>query len=275
MANTWAIVENPPEQGVNLAPVRFCHWNAPQWGQVGELAWNTAFKVAELAIAVTNSMAQQEIADNQMDLADRWYSHAKYKWNRFNDIYKPLEIQLLEETSNVPMPKFNCVDARIRANAYVNTAHTSSEADAQRLAKKYCVCMNPTLAKSIDTMQNLLLVDTYNYNYSDDRWFRDFKEDQRWNRRSNVLNIGRNTDAMAMPYAQIANKTFDRVSHQLDRAAGAAMSALGYYGARNDTFSPMTYLSTGGRDNTGVMAGSHLPQTGLSPTGHSAAGTGG
>lgn len=251
---TNIVVQNKADDGVQLAPVRFCHWNAPQWGEIGELAWNTAFKVAELTIAVANSIAQQEIADKQMDLADRWYSHAKYKWNRFDQQYKPLEQLLLRETSTVPMPKLDCVGVRARSNDFVNTAHASAEADVKRIAKKYCVCMNPTLARAIDTRQNILLVDTYNFNYNDDRWFRDLKEDQRWNNRSNVLTLGRNLDSQAMSYANLANQIFGRVSQQIDRATGAAMNALGYFGARNDTFSPMTYLATGGRSSAGTMS---------------------
>ena len=83
--------------------IRFCHWAAPEWGAKGESAWNKLFTVAQLAVAVANALAQQEIADKKQDLAESYYQMAEDKWNRFKNKYMPLEKKLLNEVSTEPV----------------------------------------------------------------------------------------------------------------------------------------------------------------------------
>lgn len=253
------------------APVRFCSWQAPEYGNKGENWWTLAFQAAALAIAIANGIAQQEIADMQMDLADSWYSHAKYKWERFRDNYMPLEKKLLNEVSTVPIPALDCDGAESRAKDAVDLAFIQGMDYFTKYTKQLQLCVDPSLVQYIDRMQTKAHVDSRNYNYVDDRWYKDYKDDQRWNRRSNVLNLGRNMDAAALTYGNVANSLYDKISSQLDRAASGIISAIGYFGARNDTFTPMTYLSTGGAGGGNSLVSISLPSS-INPTGMSSAG---
>ena len=254
------------------APIRFCHWQAPEYGNQGESAWTTLFRAAALAIAIANGLAQQEIADKQQDLADSWYQQAKYKWNRYKDTYIPLEKQLLNEVSTAPVPELDCDGAETRARTAVNTAYDSVNAHLTRYAKSMRLCIDSSLLGYPSNRRYVALADSINYNYVDDRWYRDYKDDQRWNRRSNVLNLGRNLDSQSLAYGQVANALYGQVGQQIDRAANMAITALGYFGARNDTYYPTTYLGSGGGVNS-QLVGINTPSS-INPTGISSAGVG-
>lgn len=226
-------------------PVRFCHWQPTQYGVKGEALWTLAFEAAGLAIAIANGLAQQEIADMQQDLADSYYQMAKYKWDRFSGKYMPLEKKLLNEVSSEPTRQLNCADAKSRAQAQVTTAYTAMEKYMGQQAKAYRLCLDDASLSNVNLKQSISLIDTENYNLGDDRWYTDYKNDLRWNRRSNVLNLGRNLSSMATQYGDAANAILRNLGPQLDKIAGGVMQALGYYGAKFDTYYPTSYLVQG------------------------------
>lgn len=227
----------------NLARIRFCHWAAPEYGQKGENAWVNAFKAAELGVALLNSIIQGQIADKQQDLADGYYRQAKSKWDRFAGNYMPLEKKLLWETSSEPVKAMDCADDRARAQSAINSAFNYMDTYIGQTARAYRLCLDETAVSQLAYARNRLLVDTENYNLRDDQWFVDLKNDQRWNRRSNVLNLGRNLGSVAMQYGDVARRLLGDVSRIADKAAGSISQALGYYGARFDTVYPTEYLA--------------------------------
>lgn len=241
-ANTLAGTGHGGEIGI-LDRLRFCHWAAPEWGPKGEEAWTRFFQAAQLAIALLNAQIQGEIADKNQDLADGYYQQAKFKWDRFADNYMPLEKEILWEAQSEPIRQLDCVDDRRRAkNAVTPSFNTMTEYMAQ-VAKGYRLCPDPTVTSQLAHTQSQLLVDTENYNLLDDQWFTDFKNDQRWARRSNILNLGRNLGSIAMQYGDVARKLMGDVGNIVNKAAGSISQALGYYGARNDTYYPTEYLA--------------------------------
>ena len=96
--------------------------------------------------------------------------------------------------------------------------------------------------------------DDPNYNMYDDQFFTDFKNDQRWNRRSNVLNLGRNLTSQALKYGDVARSLYSAVGQELQQAASGVMQALGYYGARNDTYYPTEYLNSASGLNRQIVS---------------------
>lgn len=253
---TTAAPAQSTEQPTHI--VRFCDWTSPTYGEQGEMGWNVAFKAAQLAIAIANSAAQQEIADKQMDLADKWFSHQKYKWTRFNNTYLPIEKQLINNTAYERIPELDCDSAINRAEEAVKDNKQVLDNWMGNKFKSYRICSHNSSFTRVEINNSTTLVDCINYNLADERWYRDYKEDKRWNNRSNVLNLGRNLDSQALQYGDTANKLFSQVGHQLDRFGSAAMTALGYFGTRNEGFIPMTYLGTGGQSNT-IMSAIHNP----------------
>ncbi len=246
-----------------LSPISFCHWQADETTNIGYNFWSILFNAAQIAIAVYNAIKQEEIADKQMDLAERWYDHAEYKWERFRDHYMPLEKKLVREVSSAPVPKLDCLSSANRAKDGVNSAYDIMDRYLNKKLRAYNSCLHPTYETRLNNQKTIMQVDATNYNYVDDRWYRDYKDDKRWGRRSNVLNLGRNLSNMAFKYGSIAQQTFGAVGAQYNRAASSAMYALGYFGARNDTYMPHSYLGTAGRGEGGI-AGTAVKQGSIS-----------
>lgn len=243
--------EDPGEPG-RIDRIRFCHWAAPEWGPKGESVWTNAFRAAQLAISLLNASIQGQISDMQQDLAEGYYQQAKYKWDRFANNYRPLEWSILWEASNEPVKYLDCNAAESRAKSAIDHSFDYMNSYVGKMAKSYKLCMDTSAVNQLAYSRNLLEIDTHNYNLQDEQWFVDFKNDQRWNRRSNILNLGRNLGSVAMRYGDVALRLMNDVSNIANRAASSLSQALGYYGARFDTYYPTTYLSGQGQGLVGV-----------------------
>lgn len=258
----------PSGQHGSFAPIRNCSWAAPEWGPEGENFKSLAWRAAALAIAVANSIAQGQIADMQQDLAESYYDMAEFKWNRFRDKYVPLELKLLNEVRSEPILSLNCADDKSRAAEAVNISYDRMTDYMTTKAKQYHMCIDSTLLMQMERKRTVALADTANYNMTDDQWYVDYRNDKRWNRRSNILDLGRNLSSEAMKYGDVALATMKTVGGQISQAAQGLMTAVGYYGARNDTYYPTTFL---GHSNS-ALVGIGTVQSGLNPSNNLAAG---
>lgn len=254
---------------LTIQPLRFLHWSAPEYGYSGDDTYNTVFQFAAIAVANIFSEHQHRIALKAQELGEQWYEHAKKKYDRWEGRFKPLELDLLREVSVVRVRKMDCGSARGRAQSAVGSEFDRARSQGAKLFRRHSLCgaTNGTLAH----YQSVLYDDTMNYNLGDERWYTDYANDKRWNRRSTVLNLGRNIDSESLKYGDVARTAFGNVSGQIDRAAGAVMGAVGYFGARNDTFYPTSFLGSNGGMNpfmssTGTPIGSVNPHR-LSPAG--------
>ena len=245
VAKAKAAVKCEGSQGM-FSPIRFAHWLAPEVSGDSQQVWNNALNAARLAIAVANAYAQGKIADKNQELAEAYYDMAQYKLDRFKSAYMPLEKQLLKEVSSTELRSMDCASDRNRAVNAVDTAYTLASSMIKRNATKYRVCIDPSMASMLDFHRSTMIVDTENYNISDDRWFTDYKNDQRWDRRSNVLSLGRNLTSLALSYGETARALMKGVGKQIGEAAGSLMYSIGYFGGRNDTVYPTTFMGSHG-----------------------------
>lgn len=247
-----SVGSSKPEHGA-FSNLRFCHWTPPEYGSTGESLWTNLWQAAQLAISIALATIQGQISDKNQDLAEGYYQMAKNKWDRFRNKYMPLEKDLLYEVSSVPEPQMDCDDDRERAENAVNLSYDLMDKYLAQRARLYRICLDNTSTRQMNLGRSLTLVDTENYNLQDDRWFTDYKSDQRWSRRSDVLNLGRNMGSIAQEYGKVARALGQDVGAITDKVAGSLSMAIGYYGSRFDTAYPTTYLSTGGMAN-GIFA---------------------
>lgn len=226
-----------------IGPLRWCHSLGNQVGAAGKSAWTMLFQAATIAIAIANAVAQETIHSKKMDLAEGYYDQAEYKWGRFRDKYMPLEKQLLREVSTQPMRSLNCADDQDRARQSVFPAYELAMKYLSDKAKANRLCLDDTLVGLFNTRQSMAFVDTTNYNMQDDQFYTDYSNDKRWNRRSNLLNLGRGLSSEALRYGDVARTLLDNVSGQVSTAANSLLQSLGYYSNRRDTIYPNTTLS--------------------------------
>lgn len=237
---------DPAGQPGALGPIRFCQWVPREVSGSSDVVWNTIMTLASTAIAALNAMIQGKIADLQQDLAEGYYQMAKFKWDRFKDNYMPFEKEMLIEVSSEPVREMDCADDRQRAEQAVNSAFSQVSSAMKQKAKMMRCCLDPSVVSLLEFRRVRMLVDTENYNIIDDRWFTDYKNDDRWNKRGTMLNLGRNISSQALSYGGVARTLANKVGGQVEAGLGSLMTSIGYFGARNDTVYPTTMMGTNG-----------------------------
>lgn len=218
---------------------RMCAWAAPEYNEIGEGYDRKAMLVAQAAI-YTSIIALNTYVQNQNYKIARAYADlAVDKVERFQNNYVPLELKMLYEVSamNDILPDYSGSRTRARnANAF---AYNSANSEMRRRAKQLALCMDDSLDLSTD--KALLRDDTINFNYRDAETFATYKADKRWNRRSDILNIGRNNHATAFSYAQHANQAFSGFAGAIAQVGNGISGLLGYMNNRNETVYPAMF----------------------------------
>lgn len=243
------------KQHADLEPIarRMCSWAAPEYGTVGEGWDRKAMLAAQIAIYASVIGLNTFIQNKNHDIASSYADITKDKWNRFKDAYAALEKKMIAEAQNTPEPAADYGDARNRAGNAINFAYNSAKSSMARYAKLYALCMDDSLDLSYS--KTLLLDDTATYNYRDSENFRDYKSDKRWNRRSDILNLGRNTQATAFSYAQHASESFAGLAGAIAQAGNGLSGLLGYMLNRNETVYPAQFSQASLFGNGFTVAG--------------------
>lgn len=222
--------------------IRFCRWAAPEVTGEGHVAWSMIYKAAATAMAIANATFQSHIAQQKKDMAENWLSHAEYKWSRFNGTYLPLESQLGIEMQTIKDEEMNCEDAAGRAATAVNSAFATGIGIISYKMNKMLGCSDKRMTRYVQHRQAVSLTDCTNYNLRDEKWWVEHLNDTNWSHRSTFIDLGRNLPSQALEYGQVADKLMSHVGQNVADVAGTFIQQLGYFGSRNDTFSPMTYL---------------------------------
>ena len=254
-AVSQSISDARDKQHADLEPIarRMCSWAAPEYGAVGEGWDRKAMLAAQIAIYASVIGLNTFIQTKNYDIASSYADITKDKWNRFKDAYAALEKKMIAEAQNTPKPAADYGDARNRAGNAINFAYNSAKSSMARYAKLYALCMDDSLDLSYS--KTLLLDDTVTYNYRDSENFRDYKSDKRWNRRSDILNLGRNTQATAFSYAQHASESFAGLAGAIAQAGNGLSGLLGYMLNRNETVYPAQFSQASLFGNGFTVAG--------------------
>lgn len=235
-----------------IAPIRFCNWAAPEWGDSGDSFEKDLYNLALVAVATLNTLAQIEIADKQYSLAKDYLNLSKDRRNRFRDAYGPFEQQMLQETFAVPIFVANYSQAQTDGASNAREAFTEANERLTEFAKQYNLCFSESLINDLQNCGGIASDDGVNFNYRDEENYAILKNDQRWNRRLNLLNLGRDLHAQSASYAQAANQTLAGLSNLANEGTQGAIGLLGYLYERRETQYPSTFSgATGLSGNSG------------------------
>ena len=218
---------------------RMCSWAAPEYNEIGEGWDRKAMLVAQAAI-YTSIIALNTYVQNQNYKIARAYADlAVDKVNRFQNYYVPLEVKMLNEVSAMAdgVPDYN--SSRSRAVSAATSAFNSANAIMRRRAKQLALCMDNSL--DLNNSKSVTQDDTINFNYRDAETFATYKSDKRWNRRSDILNIGRSNHATAFSYAQHASQAFSGFAGAIAQVGNGISGLLGYMNNRNETVYPAMF----------------------------------
>lgn len=218
-----------------------CNWAQPEVGDVGESAWTNLWKAALVAVAIINTVAQVEIMQKRYQIAKDYANLAKEKWRRFRDMYAPHEQSILNEIRNTLEPEPDYVGARGRATEFVREAWRSAREELASLAKKYALCIDWSLLNDMDLAEAIAYDDKANFDYRYEEYFTLILSDIRWNRRSQMLNLGRDIHATSAKYADAANGMLAGLGEIANEGASGAMTLLGYLSERRNTQYPAQF----------------------------------
>lgn len=241
-----------------IEPISFCHWVAPEWGDEGQTAENTWYKAALIAVATINTIAQIAIAQKRYQIAKDYANIAKDKWNRFKNSYAPFEQEMLSEAGNEPIYIPDYDQARRNYTYWNENAFGEADRRMALMARTFSLCVDSSLTRDMAIAQALATDDAVNFGYRWEEAYARLRNDMRWNRRSNLLNLGRDLEAMAANYAGAANTILSGLGAMANEGANGAISLLGYLNERRDTAYPTAYSGAVGLSGDAGVANSLL-----------------
>lgn len=238
---------------LSIVAKRMCAWAAPEYNEIGEGWDRKAMLIAEAAI-YTSIIALNTYVQNQNYKIARAYADlAVDKVNRFQNYYMPLEVKMLNEVSSMADGVPDYSGSRSRAVSAATSAFNSATAIMRRRAKQLALCMDNSL--DLNNSKSVTQDDTINFNYRDAETFANYKSDKRWNRRSDILNIGRSNHATAFSYAQSASQAFSGFAGAIAQMGNGISGLLGYINNRNETIYPAMFAQSTLYGNGALAAG--------------------
>lgn len=236
--NTWALGTS-----LKIEPIKFCHWAAPQYGNIGQKAINTVLAIAAFVVAYKSLEAQIEINDMRQSIADAYAKLFEDRWHRYRDAYMPLEAAMIQEIMTTPIPSVDCPTVRSDYTSFVTNAFGENMQRLATVASKYCLCVDKSLTDDLNLSRSINVDDSVNFGYRNEEIYVIQRDDARWNKRSQLLNLGRDLLAQSAKYSAAADSMLQGAAAGAGAAFSGAVGYLGYYFNREQTEYPARYSS--------------------------------
>lgn len=242
-----------------LQPVaeKYCAWAAPTYNGQSSNTDRALWVAAQVVLTTALIGLNTHIQNKQYDIAKQYQKLSQQKFERFRDKYAPLEKKMLNEASSAVDPDPDYDDAKTRGNTASDIAFSVMARDLKRYAKMYALCIDDSL--NTDRYKVLSRDDTVNFNYRDAENWAHYKSDKRWNRRSDILNLGRDNAATGFSYAQAASTAFAGYAAALNQAGNGLSGLFGYLNNRNETSYPALFSMSAPLGNGTIASGSGAP----------------
>jgi hypothetical protein len=241
------LIDTPPIQ----THTSFCHWAAPTFSDMGQTALHAVLSVAAFAVALWSAGEQMRIYRMRYKLADAYARIAEEEWNRYNESYRPLENDMLQECMADEWMEPDYDGAERDYSAMVEAGYDLAARHMNDIAAKYALCMDPSLRAGMASGEARSRTDAVNYGYRDAEAFAQDMNDYRFNKRAQLLNLGRDLVSQSANFGRVADNVFKGAFGAAGQAVSGAMHFLGYIRNRNQTSFPDF---SGGGDSGGTSA---------------------
>lgn len=228
--NSWA------NQGSKiLTHTSFCHWAAPEYSDTGQSGLHLVLAAISFAVGVWSAYEQMRVFNMRYEIAKGYANLAQEQWDRFSSRYRPLENAMISECLAETEIKPDYPKARSGFTQFAEAGAAQAQAECDSLMKQYCLCPDQTQAQSILADRALCLDDSVNFSYRDQEIYSRNRDDFRFNKRSNILNIGRNMLADSSRYAAASGEMLTDAANLTSAATQGAFTFLGYIRNRAST----------------------------------------
>lgn len=222
------------------------------WGEseYTKPAINVIWAVIEGLLAAYSAYTATKLADQQMDIARRYYDIAKGWWDWYRGSYVPLEDAELAEAMGLQIrtPLYDVAVGRAKATAQFIFRNRMDQ--AVQCTSQYATGLRGARLLDEAKRQAYTMAAVENMGFRNERNRIDILNSRRWARREAVVNRGRDLMANNVSYGQVAGAILGDLSAQAGKAAGGALYAMGYTLNRNETQYPnyMYYQGVQRRD---------------------------
>lgn len=181
------------------------------------------------AVAIYNTMNSLRMAKLQRDLGKKYLSLAEEHRKYYNERYKPLEISLTQEA--LELPKY----VRDKEQLYTGQMLVSLKSrnagkvdKAMSCTGRYCTGQRAVIMTDqlLEQAVQESMVAGLAFRYTDREEIN--HNNLRWEKREQVMKIGRDIPTEAVSYASLAAGTFGSLGKQAGQAAEGAIGFLGY-----------------------------------------------
>lgn len=203
-------------------------------GIIASSRWKSIINGAMLALNTANSL---KMAKLQRDIGKDYLRLAEDQRKYYNDRYKPLEKALTDEA--LKLPKYNRDKEKLITGQMLITARnlTAGKID-KALACTGRYCTGQRAAIITDQLLEQAAIESLTAGLAHRYVDKDeiTHNNLRWEKREQVLKIGRDIPTQAVSYASMAAGIFGSLGKQAGQAAEGAMGFLAY--GRADTVYP-------------------------------------
>lgn len=203
-------------------------------GIIRSARWKSIINGAMLALNTANSL---KMAKLQRDIGKSYLALAESQRGYYNDRYKPLEKALTDEA--LKLKKYNRNKEKLVTGQMLISARANSAGKIDKAiscTSRYCTGQRAAIAN--DILLEQLAVESMTAGFAHRHIDKDemVHNNLRWEKREQVLKIGRDIPTQAVSYASMAAGIFGSLGRQAGQAAEGAIGFLAY--GRADTVYP-------------------------------------
>jgi hypothetical protein len=209
----------------------------------GRSFFGDLLSLAAIAAAAYNSVKAVQIAEDEWEMAKKYWQISKNWLDYYKDNYAPVEDQELEEAMNIPVeePDYEVARGRARVSAWLEFRGITDK--AIRCTSRYCTGLRADILTDLSIAQAAAVAIADGLGYRNERAYIESRNEVRFEKMMNTAKRGRDMLADNVSLAKSAAGIYGDLWNQAWSGIQGAGSYLGYYFNRNDTQYPTTYTA--------------------------------
>lgn len=211
---------------------------------VARSIFGTLLAAAAVVAAVTNAQRAISIAEQEYELAKKYWQIAENWLNYYRDYYVPVENQEVAEARAIPItePEYDVARGRARATALIQTKGVAFK--AIRNTSRYATGARQAIIAETITAQAAAVAMAEGLGYRNERAYVETRNDVRFKKMLETAKRGRNMMANNASFAELAAGIYGNMVDQAWAGLVGAGQFLGYELNRREPVYPQTMVAT-------------------------------
>lgn len=210
----------------------------------GRTIFGNLLSVAAIIAAGYNATKAVELATKEWNMAKRYWRIAQNWLDYYRDYYAPVEDQEVNEAMSLKKEEPDYETARGRARAVAWLQFRDVLRQGVRCTSRYCTGLRQDMLADLSSAQADAVAMADGLGYRNERAYIEARDDVRFKKMLETAKRGRDIIADNVSLAASAAGIYGSLFDQAWEGLTGAGQYLGYYGSRNQTGYPTTYLNT-------------------------------